>query len=62
MLFFMLKNVKMPTLVGILTILSKKNHAQLSWAWKNFYNLGACMSVRLRDIKFQALLINSFDD
>ena len=31
MLFFLLMNVKMPTIVGILTFISrKKNHAQLS--------------------------------
>ena len=59
-------NVKMPTIVGILTFMSRKKnsilslsesekswiswyfytyehvkfHAQLSWAWKKFYNLG----------------------
>ena len=68
MKFFLLINVKMPTTVGILTILSGKNsilglsepekcciswyfytyehlkfHAQLSWACKKFYNLGASM-------------------
>ena len=62
----MLKNVKMPTSVGILTHMSIINtvfeslkagkvfifqslsfyeqlkfHAQLSWAWKKFYNLWA---------------------
>ena len=66
MKFFLLINVKMPTIVGILTFTSRKNsilslseqkmsqiswffyiyehlkfHAQLSWAWKKFYNLGA---------------------
>ena len=30
MLFFLLINVKMPTVVGILTFMSRKNHAQLS--------------------------------
>ena len=69
--FFLLINVKMPTIVGILTFMSGKNsilglselktsriswyfytyehlkfHAQLSWARKKFYNLGAC-SVKL---------------
>ena len=64
--FFPLINVKMPTIVGILTFMNMKNniislaelkkcwifcdfytyehlkfHAQLSWAWKKFYNLGA---------------------
>ena len=68
MKFFLLINVKMPTAVGILTFMSRKNgilslskpekswiswyfhtyehlkfHAQLSWAWKKFYNLGACV-------------------
>ena len=67
MKFFLLINVKMPTVVGILTFISGENsilglsepnkcriswyfytyehskfHAQLSWAWKKFYNLGAC--------------------
>ena len=61
---FLLINVKMPTVVGILTFMSGKNSilgfnepkksriswyfytfehlkfdAQLSWAWKKFYNL-----------------------
>ena len=65
MKFFLLINVKMQTIVGILTFMSRKNsilslsesekswiswyfftyellkfHAQLSWAWKKFYNLG----------------------
>ena len=64
--FILLINVKMPTIVGILTFISMINtsserlnarnfficryfsfyeqskfHAQLSWAWKKFYNLGA---------------------
>ena len=72
MKFFLLINVKMPTIVGILTIMSRKNstlslsepkesrtawyfytyehlkfHAQLSWAWKKFYNLGACFRILL---------------
>ena len=66
MKFFLLINVKMPTIVGILTFTSMINttserlkpryfficryfsfyeqlkfHAQLSWAWKKFYNLRA---------------------
>ena len=69
--FFLLLNVKMPTIVGILTFVSRKNsilglsesdkrwiswyfytyenlkfHAQLSWAWKKFYNLGAWASAQ----------------
>ena len=67
MKFFLLINVKLPTIVDILTFMSKKNsilglcgsekkkaeflnifyiyellkvYAQLSWAWKKFYNLG----------------------
>ena len=64
--FILLINVKMPTIVGILTFISMINTtserfkarnfficryfskyeqlefcAQLSWAWKKFYNLGA---------------------
>ena len=64
--FFLLINVKMPTIVGILTFMSGKNsilglsepkknwiswyfytyehlkfHAQVSWPWKKFYDLGA---------------------
>ena len=63
MKYIMLINVKMPTIVGILTLISMINttsdslkarkifickhfcfyqqlkfHAQLSWAWKKFYN------------------------
>ena len=30
LLFFLLINVKIPTIVGILTFMSRKNHAQLS--------------------------------
>ena len=69
--FFPLINVKMPTIVGILTFISRKNsilclsepnksqnswyfytyehlkfHAQLSWAWKKFHNLGARLSLQ----------------
>ena len=37
----MLINIKMPTIVGILTLIEDDIfHAQLSWAWK-VYNLGA---------------------
>ena len=39
-LFFPLINVRMPTIVGISTFMSRKNF--MSWAWKKFYNLGAC--------------------
>ena len=40
--FIMLINVKMPTIVGIFYIYEQdKFHAQLSWAWKKFYNLGS---------------------
>ena len=35
--FIMLIFVKMPTIIGILTLMSMiKFHAQLSWAWKSF--------------------------
>ena len=65
MKFVLLINVKMPTIVGMLTFMGRKNsipdfpesekswiswyfytsehlkfYAQLSWAWKKFYNLG----------------------
>ena len=68
MKFFLLINIKMPTIVGILIFISRKNfmlsyalqkkslnwwylifhkrnrfHSQLSWAWKKFYNLRACL-------------------
>ena len=40
--FIMLINVKMSTIVGIFNIYEQdKFCAQLSWAWKKFYNLGA---------------------
>ena len=39
MLLFLLINVKMPTVVGILTFMSRKNSIELSM--KKFYNLGA---------------------
>ena len=37
--FIMLINVKMPTIAGILTFMSRINFV-LGWAWKKFYNLG----------------------
>ena len=42
--FIMLINVKIPTIIGILTFNQHdKIHAQLSWAWKQFfYNLRVC--------------------
>ena len=40
--FIMLINVKMPTIVGIFNIYEHdKFYAQMSWAWKKFNNLGA---------------------
>ena len=33
-------NVKMPTIVSILTLMSMIFYAQLRWAWKRLYNLG----------------------
>ena len=40
--FIMLINVKMRTIVGIFNIYEQdKFRAQLSWAWKKFYNFGA---------------------
>ena len=82
MKFFLLINVKMPTIVGILTFMHRKNsilglsepekcwiswyfhtyeqlkfYAQLSWAWKKFYNLGPRFSkdhsIGLSEIKKQ---------
>ena len=78
MKFFLLINVKMPTIIGILTFMSGKNsilgilgtsepkkcqiswyfytyghskfHAQLSWAWKNFYNLFLLINVKMPTI------------
>ena len=45
--FIMLKNVKMPTIVGILTCMSRINFV-LSWVeYKKFYNLEACFSIRM---------------
>ena len=42
MLFLSLINVKMPTIFWHFNIYEQeKFHAQLSWAWKKFYNLGA---------------------
>ena len=38
----MLMNIKMPTIVGILTLYEHdKFHALLSWAWKKIYDLEA---------------------
>ena len=41
MLFFLLINVKMPTIVGILTFMSRKNFMLSSDERGMFYNLGA---------------------
>ena len=39
--FIMLMNVKMPTIISILTFISRiKFQAQLWWPWKEFYNFG----------------------
>ena len=53
----MLINVKMPTIVGILTFMSRINFVvSLSWVWKKFFNLmldarkpvfGVCDHIRL---------------
>ena len=41
MLFFLLKNVKMPTVVGILTFMGRKNFMLIQVEQeKKFYNLG----------------------
>ena len=40
--FIMLINDEMPTIIGIFNIYEHdKFQAQLSWAWKKFYKLGA---------------------
>ena len=41
MLFFVLINVKMPTIVGILTFMSGKSSCSAELSMKKFYNLGA---------------------
>ena len=38
--FIMLINVKMPTIVGILTFMSRINF-MLNWVWKKYYDLKA---------------------
>ena len=44
--FILLINVKMPTIVGILTFMSRMNFMlQLSWEWKQFYTLGTVLQV-----------------
>ena len=40
MLFFLLINVKMPTVVGILTFMSRKTFTQAELSMNIFYNLG----------------------
>ena len=80
--FILLINVKMPTIVGILTFISMINttskrlqarnfficryfsflwkfRAQLSWAWKKFYNLSA-RSLWGNQRKFPSLVIMSW--
>ena len=44
--FTLLINVKLPTIVGILTFMSRIMNfmLQLSWEWKQFYNLGDCFT------------------
>ena len=47
-LFFLLINVKMPTIVGILTFMSRKNFMLTRVGHeKKFYNLGARLSLVL---------------
>ena len=78
--FILLINVKMPTIVGILTFISKINttsetfkarnfliclcfsfyeqlkiHAELSWAWKKFYNLGALSPLQDKRLVHKAI-------
>ena len=47
--FILLINVKMPTIVGILTSMSRINFILSCWAWKKFYNL------RARESKYKVL-------
>ena len=49
-MFILLINVKMPTIIGILTFMSRNRfHAQLTWAWKKIYNLEAwCLILQSR--------------
>ena len=74
--FILLINVKMPTIVGILTFISMTNttsdwlkarnfficryfsfyvqltcQAQMSWAWKQFYNLGASSTANIKALR-----------
>ena len=83
MKFILLINVKMPSIVGILTFISMINttseglkarnfficpdfifyeqlkfHAQLSWAWKKFYNLGARLPDKSVDIESRYFFLN----
>ena len=41
MLFFQLINVKMPSIVGILTFMSRKMSCKVELSMKKVYNLGA---------------------
>ena len=41
MIFSLLINVKMPTSVGILTLMSRKNSCSIELSMKKFYKLGA---------------------
>ena len=41
MLFFLLINVKMPIIVGILKSMSRKISYSVEFSMKKFYNLGA---------------------
>ena len=43
MLFFLLIDVKMPTIVGILTLMSRKKSCSAELSMKIYYNLGACI-------------------
>ena len=80
MKFFLLINVQMPTIVGILTFMSGENsilglyepnisqiswyfytyehlkfYAQLSWAWKKFYNLGPRPYTRMTILTYRVV-------
>ena len=50
--FIMLTNVKMRTIVGILTFISRINgRVQLVWAWKKFDNLRAMAGIPKMHVK-----------
>ena len=63
MLFFLLINVKMPTIVGILTFMGRKKSCSAELSMKILYNLGAAFGLHSAGHAVSVLInfVNSWD-